>query len=156
MLLFSGSKIQTLSIIFYAKNPFRDKGEKNILCESTNPVNHIYPKIFKAKEEKMSKKWFLKLFAVLAVLSFALAACGGGATEAPATTAPATVAPATAAPATAAPATVAPAKKQAMKAMFLGTTQDVAILGIIKQVTDQFNANNPYNVEFSYETYGND
>jgi raffinose/stachyose/melibiose transport system substrate-binding protein len=113
------------------------------------------------KEKKMSAKMFYKLFAVLAVLSFALAACGGGGaaaptTVAPATAAPATVAPATVAPATVAPATATPAKKQAMTAMFLGTTQDVAVLAIIKQVTDQFNANNPYNVEFSYETYGND
>ena len=103
----------------------------------------------------MSKKLFYQLFGVLAVLSFALAACGGGAAAAPTTAAPATAAPATAAPATAAPATATPAEKQKMTAWFLGTTQDVAVLGIIKQVTDQFNANNPYNVEFSYSTYGN-
>ncbi len=48
------------------------------------------------------------------------------------------------------------AEVQEMTAMFLGTTQDEAILDIIDQVTEEFNANNPYNVEFSYETYGNE
>jgi len=48
------------------------------------------------------------------------------------------------------------AEVQEMTAMFLGTTQDEAVLDIIDQVTNEFNANNPYNVEFSYETYGNE
>src|SRR5215210_1073885 len=98
----------------------------------------------------MSKKLFYKLFAVLAVLSFALTACGGS--EAPITEAPVTEVPTT----EEAPATEVPAEKQVMTAMFLGTTQDEAILDIIQKVTDEFNANNPYNVEFSFETYGNE
>ena len=47
----------------------------------------------------MSKKLLYKLFAVVAVLSLALAACGGGAAEAPAADAPAADAPAADAPA---------------------------------------------------------
>lgn len=49
-----------------------------------------------------------------------------------------------------------PAEVQQMTAMFLGTTQDEAVLDIIQKVTDEFNANNPYNAEFSYESYGNE
>jgi len=105
----------------------------------------------------MSKKLFYKLFAFLVVLSFALAACGGGgAEEAPVAEEPATEAPAVEVPATEEPAAEAPAEVQEMTAMFLGTTQDAAVLDIINQVTDEFNANNPYNVEFKVETYGNE
>jgi raffinose/stachyose/melibiose transport system substrate-binding protein len=46
--------------------------------------------------------------------------------------------------------------KKVMTAMSLGSSQDQAIVDIIKKVTDQFNANNPYNVEFRFETYENE
>ena len=40
-----------------------------------------------------------------------------------------------------------------MTAMFLGTTQDEAILDIIEQVTEEFNTNNEFGVEFTYDTF---
>lgn len=43
-----------------------------------------------------------------------------------------------------------------MTAMFLGTTQDEGVLNIINQVTEEFNANNTYGVEFKVETYANE
>jgi ABC-type glycerol-3-phosphate transport system substrate-binding protein len=46
--------------------------------------------------------------------------------------------------------------KRVMTAMFLGSSQDQAVVDIIKKMTDQFNANNPYNVEFRFETYENE
>jgi raffinose/stachyose/melibiose transport system substrate-binding protein len=46
--------------------------------------------------------------------------------------------------------------RQVMTAMFLGSSQDQAVVDIIKKVTDQFNANNPYNVEIRFETYENE
>jgi raffinose/stachyose/melibiose transport system substrate-binding protein len=46
--------------------------------------------------------------------------------------------------------------KKIMTAMFLGSSQDQAVVDIIKKVTDQFNANNPYDVEFRFETYENE
>jgi raffinose/stachyose/melibiose transport system substrate-binding protein len=46
--------------------------------------------------------------------------------------------------------------KRVMTAMFLGSSQDQAVVDIIKEVTDQFNAGNPYNVEFRFETYENE
>lgn len=86
---------------------------------------------------------FAKYFMVLIVLAL-LAGCGTAETAAPAKE----------------EGTEAtqekPAEVQQMTAMFLGTTQDAAVLDIIQQVTDEFNANNPYNVEFSFETYGNE
>ena len=45
---------------------------------------------------------------------------------------------------------------QKMTAMFLGTTQDEAVLDIIEQVTKEFNANNEFGVEFEIETFGNE
>jgi len=105
----------------------------------------------------MSKKLFYKLFAFLVVLSFALAVCGGGgAEEVPAAEEPAAEAPAAEAPATEEPAAEVPAEAQEMTAMFLGTTQDEAVLDIIRKATDEFNANNPYNVNIKVETYGNE
>jgi raffinose/stachyose/melibiose transport system substrate-binding protein len=47
-------------------------------------------------------------------------------------------------------------EKVQMTAMFLGSTQDQAVVDIIEQVTNEFNANNEFNVEFSYETYENE
>lgn len=46
--------------------------------------------------------------------------------------------------------------KKVMTAMFPGSSQDRALLDIIRKVTDQFNASNPYNVEFRFETYENE
>ncbi|WP_319561415.1 extracellular solute-binding protein [Marispirochaeta sp.] len=46
--------------------------------------------------------------------------------------------------------------KEIMTAMFLGSSQDQAVVDIIKEVTADFNANNPYNVEFRIETYENE
>jgi len=46
--------------------------------------------------------------------------------------------------------------KKVMTAMFLGSSQDQAVVDIIRKVTDDFNANNPYNVEFKFETYENE
>lgn len=46
--------------------------------------------------------------------------------------------------------------KKVMTAMFLGSSQDQAVVSIIKNMTDKFNANNPYNVEFKFETYENE
>ena len=54
---------------------------------------------------------------------------------------------------------VAPAKaadKQVMTAMFLGSSQDQAVVNIIQKVTDKFNAENTYNVAFKFETYENE
>jgi raffinose/stachyose/melibiose transport system substrate-binding protein len=48
------------------------------------------------------------------------------------------------------------AEKQTMTAMYLGSSQDQAVVDIIQQVTDQFNADNPYGVEFKFETYENE
>jgi len=48
------------------------------------------------------------------------------------------------------------AAKQTMTAMFLGSSQDQAVVDIIKQVTDEFNANNDFNVKFEFETYENE
>lgn len=46
--------------------------------------------------------------------------------------------------------------KTKMTAMFLGSTSEQAVVDIMQMVTDEFNANNPYNVEFSFETYENE
>lgn len=46
--------------------------------------------------------------------------------------------------------------KQVMTAMFLGSSQDQAVVNIIREVTGEFNKNNPYNVEFRFETYENE
>ena len=50
----------------------------------------------------------------------------------------------------------APAQKQIMTAMFLGSSQDQAVVDIIQELTNQFNENNPYNVELRFETYENE
>jgi len=50
----------------------------------------------------------------------------------------------------------AKAPKKAMTAMFLGSSQDQAVVNIIKRMTDKFNAENSYNVEFKFETYENE
>ncbi len=47
-------------------------------------------------------------------------------------------------------------EKKTMTAMFLGSSQDQAVVDIIQAVTDEFNANNDYNVEFKFETYENE
>jgi len=47
-------------------------------------------------------------------------------------------------------------KKQVLTAMFLGSSQDQVVVDIIKSVTEKFNASNPYNVEFRFETYENE
>lgn len=47
-------------------------------------------------------------------------------------------------------------KKQVLTAMFLGSSQDQAVVDIIKQVTEEFNVYNEYNVEFVFETYENE
>jgi len=47
-------------------------------------------------------------------------------------------------------------EKTKMTAMFLGSTSEQAVVDIMQMVTDEFNANNPYNVEFSFETYENE
>ncbi|MCW5952197.1 MAG: extracellular solute-binding protein, partial [Propionibacteriaceae bacterium] len=49
-----------------------------------------------------------------------------------------------------------PAEKQVMTAMFLGSSQDQAVVDIIQDMTDKFNADNPYNVDFKFETYENE
>jgi ABC-type sugar transport system, periplasmic component len=54
------------------------------------------------------------------------------------------------------PASNAKGEKKVLKAMFLGSTSEQAVVDIIKQVTDEFNKNNPYNVEFQFETYENE
>jgi raffinose/stachyose/melibiose transport system substrate-binding protein len=46
--------------------------------------------------------------------------------------------------------------KKVMTAMFLGSSQDQAVVNIIKNMTSKFNADNPYNVEFKFETYENE
>lgn len=47
-------------------------------------------------------------------------------------------------------------EKKVMTAMFLGSTQDQPVVDIIQDTTDKFNADNPYNVEFKFETYENE
>jgi len=46
--------------------------------------------------------------------------------------------------------------KQVMTGMFLGSSQDQPVVDIIQEVTDKFNADNAYNVEFKFETYENE
>ena len=46
--------------------------------------------------------------------------------------------------------------KVQMTAMFLGSTQDQAVVDIIQDVTDKFNAENEFGVEFKFETYENE
>ena len=57
---------------------------------------------------------------------------------------------------TASPQSQTPAEKQAMTAMFLGSTSEQAVVDLIQQVTDQYNANNAHNAEFKFETYENE
>lgn len=47
-------------------------------------------------------------------------------------------------------------EKTVMTAMFLGSTSEQAVVGIIQNVTDKFNAENDFNVEFKFETYENE
>ncbi len=47
-------------------------------------------------------------------------------------------------------------EKKTMTAMFLGSSQDQAVVNIIQEVTAKFNEKNPYNVEFKFETYENE
>lgn len=47
-------------------------------------------------------------------------------------------------------------EKKVMTAMFLGSTQDQAVVDIIQDVTDRFNEENEYGVEFKFETYENE
>ncbi|MDR2567469.1 MAG: extracellular solute-binding protein [Bifidobacteriaceae bacterium] len=54
------------------------------------------------------------------------------------------------------PSSSGDAKKQTMTAMFVGSANDQAVMDIFKQVTEEFNANNEFNVEFTYETYENE
>jgi raffinose/stachyose/melibiose transport system substrate-binding protein len=46
--------------------------------------------------------------------------------------------------------------KKVLTAMFLGSTHDVAIVEIIRQMTEKFIAENTFNAEFKYETYENE
>ena len=46
--------------------------------------------------------------------------------------------------------------KQVMNAMFLGSSHDQALVDIINNVADRFNASNQYNAEFRIETYENE
>ncbi len=89
------------------------------------------------------KKLIALTLAILMV--FGLVACGNS--SAPAADAPGD------APAANAPAANAPAEKQKMTAMFLGSISEKAIVDIIQNAVDEFNATNEYNVEFSFETY---
>lgn len=47
-------------------------------------------------------------------------------------------------------------EKTTMTAMFLGSSQDQPVVDIIQQMTDKFNAENPFNVELKFETYENE
>lgn len=47
-------------------------------------------------------------------------------------------------------------EKTVMTAMFLGSTSEQAVVDIIQNVTDKFNAENDFNVEFKFETYENE
>jgi raffinose/stachyose/melibiose transport system substrate-binding protein len=46
--------------------------------------------------------------------------------------------------------------KEAMHAMFVASTADKALIEVVQQVTDEFNASNEYGVEMQIETYENE
>jgi raffinose/stachyose/melibiose transport system substrate-binding protein len=52
--------------------------------------------------------------------------------------------------------TASTSEKQTMTAMFLGSSQDQPVVDIIQNMTNKFNADNSYNVEFKFETYENE
>ncbi|MFT4006282.1 MAG: extracellular solute-binding protein [Lacrimispora sp.] len=92
------------------------------------------------------KKSTISILALAMAAGMALAGCSG--TKNTETTAASGTAGSTAAPAS--------GEKKTMTAMFLGSSQDQAVVDIIQKMTDQFNADNPYNVEFKFETYENE
>ncbi|MFT3886620.1 MAG: extracellular solute-binding protein [Arachnia sp.] len=71
--------------------------------------------------------------AVVAAAAIALTACGGSN-----------------------PGTPNAEGKQVMNAMFIGGTADKALIDVVREVTDEFNASNTYNVEMRIETYENE
>lgn len=50
----------------------------------------------------------------------------------------------------------APKPKQVMKAMLIGSVSDAPQVEVFQAAVDKFNADNPYNVEFQFETYENE
>ena len=75
----------------------------------------------------------LKVAAVAAAAAVALAGCGGGGGGASTSDG-----------------------KKVMNAMFIGGTADKALIDVVREVTDEFNEKNEFNVEMRIETYENE
>lgn len=99
---------------------------------------------------KRSMKGLATLLAISMLGATALTGCGTP------TSATSEAGSSTAASTNTSEAGAASGPKTEMTAMFLGSSQDQAVVDIIQSMTDKFNADNPYNVEFKFETYENE